>query len=60
MRNLTAQYLRETEAALNAAISLAGITTIAPLACGYQIARRTVEYTDSDRAWFRAPIKGGR
>lgn len=60
-RNLTAQFLRETEIALASAVSISDVTRIARVACGYRVTQRGsahVEYTASDYAWFRKSLRG--
>lgn len=61
-RNLSARFIRETVAHLNAqlrnSVTLAD-ATIERMPCGYVVTRKIVEFSDDDRAWFRGPIKGG-
>jgi hypothetical protein len=37
---------------------ISGATSIARVACGYRIERASIEYTETDRAWFKRPIGG--
>lgn len=60
MRNLTRKFILQTEIAINNAVSIALMTRISRLACGYSIAHREVEFSENDLAWFRGPVKGGR
>ena len=56
-RNLTSQFLRETEIALASAVSIADVTRIAR-AQADAIRRATCEYSADDLAWFRRPLGG--
>lgn len=60
MRNLLNTEIAQINAQLSSAVSLASAHTarVTREPCGYRIARATVEYSESDLAWFRAPIKG--
>ena len=70
-RNLTIEERRNLESQLASARSIADVMAIArvtprqaarvvAIACGYRVSRPSVEFTDSDLAWFRAPIKEGK
>ena len=56
-RNLTSQFLRETQDAIDHAISIADVTRIAR-AQADAIRRATCEYSADDLAWFRRPLGG--
>lgn len=70
-RNLTLHEKRDIEAQLASARSISDVMQLArvtprqaarvvAIACGYRVSRPSVEFTDADIAWFRAPVQGGK
>ena len=68
-RTLTRTEIRDLQTQIKDARSIGEVLKLARtrrierIPGGYRIARHAhasvVEYTDEDRAWFRAPIRGG-
>jgi hypothetical protein len=60
MRTMTPTEIASINAQIASAVSIADVTRIARVACGYRITRAAVEYTEADRAWFKRPIGGAQ
>jgi len=65
--NIPKHLITQVTEQINSALTMHDVVRIARIVGGYRMTRRngalvatrtTCEYTDADRAWFRAPLGG--